>query len=355
MEPGDLDSESANPNHWAAGNSLSLLLTLSVSLSFCISSLVCTVLSLVGICIFNSLFLSISVALALSSFPFHSSFPIHSTFSVIFPSPSPGQALCNYIRLALSCCLGEASFPGWLTVCFSLCRQAGSLWNSCNHTTTIYRTRTAILAQSHTSLPSILSLSLGSSHNELVHEYELSSYSVLTRDHPFPETGFLVSFCWLFLTQGFRVSITFSADKLCAEPSTLPYPPKTSISPSLWPHLSHSPCLCLSLLFECPNLSLLSRSVSFSPFLSICTSQLSFSVSVIFSYSLLLASPQASPPAQASLLPGDKSPSFQPHGSIPQGLARVSHPSLALSLLIMLPSQSLFVCLPSSLQDTFFL
>ena len=93
------------------GNSLSLLLTLSVSLSFCISSLVCTVLSLVCVCIFNSLFLSISVALALSSFPFHSSFPIHSTFSVIPSLPSPGQALCNYIRLALSCCLGQGEGP----------------------------------------------------------------------------------------------------------------------------------------------------------------------------------------------------------------------------------------------------
>lgn len=168
-----------------------------------------------------------------------------------------------------------------------------------------------------------------------------------------------------FLSAGYfslRVSMclslflqTFPEDILCAEPSTLACPPKTSISPSLWPHLSHSPCLCLSPLFECPNLPLLSQSISFSPFLSVCTSQLSFSVSVIFNYSLLLAPSQASPPLQALLLPGNKSPSFQPYGSIPQGLTRVGHPSLALPLLIMLPSQSLFVCLPSSLQDTFFL
>lgn len=103
----------------------------------------------------------------------------------------------------------------------------------------------------------------------------------------------------MFLSAGYfslRVSMclslflqTFPEDILCAEPSTLACPPETSISPSLWPHLSHSPCLCFSPLFECPNLPLLSQSVSFSPFLSVCTSQLSFSVSVIFSYSLLLA------------------------------------------------------------------
>ena len=140
---------------------------------------------------------------------------------------------------------------------------------------------------------------------------------------------------------------TFPEDILCAEPSTLPCPPK---HPSLWPHLSHSPCLCLS-----PLSVLILPSLSVCLFFCLPDSQLSFSVSVIFSYSLLLAPPQASPPLQALLLPGDKSPSFQPHGSIPQGLARVGHPSPALSLLIMLPSQSRFVCLPPSLQDTFFL
>lgn len=177
---------------------------------------------------------------------------------------------------------------------------------------------------------------------------------MLTRDHPFPKLDSSFLSAGYFSSQGFPcVSAPFLQTYYVPGPP-LPYPPKTSISPSLWPHLSHSPCLCLSLLSGV-LICLFSLSLSLFSFLSVCTSQLSFSVSVIFSYSLLLASPQASPPAQALLLPGD---SLHPssHGSTShRGLARVSHPSLALSLLIMLPSQSLFVCLPSSLQDTFFL
>lgn len=75
----------------------------------------------------------------------------------------------------------------------------------------------------------------------------------------------------------------------------------------------------------------------------------SFSVTLCF-----LPHLKPSPPLQALLLPGNKSPSFQPYGSIPQDLARVGHPSLALPLLIMLPSQSLFVCHPLSKIPSFF-
>lgn len=155
-------------------------------------------------------------------------------------------------------------------------------------------------------------------------------------------------------TQGFHVSVTFSADVLktyCVlSPTHFPLPTK---HPFL--HFSGHPCptlpvshLCFSLSLLISLLFLLSLSLSLflSPFLSVCISLSSFLF--CFSHSLSFSTPRPTP--NISLSPGLVSPWGKV--SVPPAtwvyptesrLARVCRPSLALSLFIMLPSQSLFL------------
>lgn len=91
----------------ASCRSVCLPSTLSVSLSFCISSLVCVFLSLSYMCVSlipeGSLSLSVTLALVLSTSLLISHAFAHSSFPAISPLPSPDQVLCKDICLSLFC------------------------------------------------------------------------------------------------------------------------------------------------------------------------------------------------------------------------------------------------------------
>lgn len=81
--------------------------TLSVSLSFCNSSLVCVFPSLSYMCVSlipeGSLSLFVTLALVLSTSLMISHAFAHSSFPAISPLPSPDQVLCKDICLSLFC------------------------------------------------------------------------------------------------------------------------------------------------------------------------------------------------------------------------------------------------------------
>ena len=188
--------------------------------------------------------------------------------------------------------MGEAPFPEWPTVCSSL-EQAGSLWNSCNHAASIYGALTASPVHVvHLSPLHPLSVSISVHLTQRTHTQILTQQLLSAAQGPRSPMDWIPLFlspCCLFLR--LRVSMCLSPflqrcpeDILCAESYTFPSPPKTSISASLWPPLSYSPCLSPLFLFESPylpSLSLLSQSVSLSLSLPECL-YLSFKFPFLF-------------------------------------------------------------------------